>query len=93
MPEEIAPQHAPIMQQQVAIPAGFMSKMLEAMPKFVTGLVGSFLGISLSFVIVLKIGGMDVAFARVIAEPPPVPGVAQVAGVRDVADSQAAQNC
>lgn len=53
-------------QPAYTVPPGFMSKMLDVMPKFVTGLVGSFLGISLAFVIVLKIGGMDVAFARVV---------------------------
>lgn len=48
------------------IPQGFTTKMLESMPSFVTGLIGSFLGIAISIVIVLKLGGMDVAFSRVV---------------------------
>lgn len=48
------------------IPQGFAGKMIDSMPSFVTGLIGSFLGIALSIAIVLKVGGMDVAFSRVV---------------------------
>lgn len=41
------------------VPPGFMEKALDSMPRFVMGLVGSFLGIAISGVIILKMGGLD----------------------------------
>lgn len=49
----------------VAIPSGFMSKMLDSMPRFVTGLIGSFLGVAIAVVIVLKLGGLDNVVIRI----------------------------
>lgn len=68
MPDETSQSQPPVQQINLpqSVPPGFMVKMLDSMPSFVTGLVGSFLGIALAVVIVLKIGGMDVAFARVV---------------------------
>ena len=48
------------------IPSGFVNKMINAMPPFVNGIVGSFLGISIAILVVLKLGGMDVPLSRII---------------------------
>lgn len=42
-----------------APPPGFVSRMLESTPRFVMGLIGSFLGIAISGGIILKMGGLD----------------------------------
>lgn len=51
--------------QTAGIPSGFTEKMVDSMPRFVTGLIGSFLGVAMAVVIVLKLGGLDNVVIRI----------------------------
>jgi len=46
--------------------SSFISKALDHTPSFVVGFVGAFLGIAIAIVTVLKLGGLDVPFNRIV---------------------------